>query len=149
MDESTLNEISRDFMAVLFGVLTAIGAALLLLPVVNLIAGSHFQLSVFPQSLEEAWRESLLTKVALFLWLFASSIAGGTICTLIAANRDIILVLISSLVSIALVFILSGGEVVNRKHLIISIVIILAIPIGNVVGAGFGWNLKRRKKKIP
>jgi hypothetical protein len=146
MKESTLNEISRDFLAVLAGVMTAIAVALLLLPVVNLVANSHFQISVFSQSLVDAWKDDLIVKISLFVWLFLASIAGGTICTLIAANRDIILVLISSMVSIALVFIVSGGEVVNRNHLIISVLIILGIPIGNVLGAGIGWNMKRKRK---
>ncbi len=147
MNENTLNEIARDFMAVLAGVMTAIATALILSPIMNMIVHDNFRISNFSQALINAWKEDLVVKVSLFVWLFLSSIAGGIVCALIAVNRDIILTLISSMVSIALIFIVWGGQLVNRNHLIISLLILLAIPIGNVLGASIGSNLKRRRLK--
>jgi len=146
MKEQVTNELARTFLAVITGVLTAIAVGALLLPVVEVSVNKFFNLHLFTQTPSDASKDDLMPKVTLFSWFFVASFAGGLVCSFISSSKDTIHVLISSLVSIVLIFIMSKGKVLDENQFWSSLLILLSIPLGNVIGGWIGGRLKRKKK---
>jgi len=146
MKEQATNELARIFFSVIAGVITAIAVGALLLPVVEIFVDKFFNLYFFAPAPPDAWKDDLMLDIVLFAWFFIASLAGGLVCSLISINKDTIHVLISSLVSIALVFAVSKGEILKGIQLLPSLLILLAIPLGNLFGGWIGGRLKRRRR---
>ncbi len=147
MDDRSVNEFARTFLSVIAGVVAAIVTGALLIPVIEPLIGGHLDLNFFGGSNGRPEDNALLVGTAVFGWLFIASIAGGFVCSLISATREIIHVLISSLVSLVMVFFISGGEVISSRFLASSLLVLLGIPLGNIAGGWLGGRFKRRRKQ--
>ena len=147
MEDPAKNDMGRNFLSVLTGVLAAVAVGAVLIPVVEPLFDRSFNLYFFNGPPVGTQKDALVFELTLFSWLFIASFAGGFACTLISTNKDIIHVLISSLVSIVVVFFISGGEVVRQDYLFISLLLLLSIPLGNLAGGWLGGILKRKRKK--
>jgi hypothetical protein len=148
MKDNPTNEFAVIFLSVFAGLAATIAVGALLLPVVKPIVEQSFNFYLFSSSPAGAWKDDLMLGVTLFSWLFLASLAGGFACSLVSKNRDIIHVLISSLVSIVLIFVISGSEVIRENHLWQSLLVLLGIPLGNLLGAWVGGSFKKRKKTV-
>jgi hypothetical protein len=143
--ENATNEFARNFLSVIAGVLTAIAAGALLIPIVRILVDKFFNLYLFSTPPPDAWKNDLILVIILFAWLFIASLVGGFVCALVSINKDILHVLISSLVSIVLAFIASNGEIFIDKRLLPYLLILLGIPLGNLLGGWIGGRVKRKK----
>ena len=147
MEEPGKNDIARNILSVVAGVLAAVAIGALLIPVVEPLFDKSFNLYFFNDPPAGSQKDDLIFELTLFGWLFTASFAGGFVCALISTNKDIIHVLISSLVSIVVVFFISGGEVVRQDYLFTSLLLLLSIPLGNLAGGWLGGLIKRKRKK--
>ena len=136
----------QGFLSVAAGVLVAIIIGALLMTFVKPLFDKFFSMEDLEHS-DSLRRNDLILGVTLFCWLFIGSLAGGISCTLISNNNDLIHVLISSLVSIALIFVVSGDDVFGEGHFYTSLFILLSVPLGNVLGSAIGIYIKRKRER--
>jgi hypothetical protein len=146
MSEQATNEFARTFLSVIAGMITTIVVGALLFSAIALFFDTSFNNYFFGAAPSDAWKSNLILEIVLFFWLFVSSMAGGFVCALISTNKDIIQVLINSLVSIVLISILSKGEVLRPNQLLPSLLILTGIPLGNLFGGWLGGKLKRNRR---
>jgi len=145
MKENTINEFARTFLSVIAGAMAAIATGALMLPLVKMILDKFFNFYILSAPSPYVWKDGMMPGLILFGWLFFSSLIGGLVCTILSTNKDMLHVLISSLVTIVVVFIVSKEEVMKEKNLLPSLLILLAIPVGNLIGGWVGGSYKRKK----
>ena len=143
MDDRSVNEFARTFLSVIAGVVAAIVTGALLIPVIEPFIGRHLDLNFFGGSNDRPEDNGLLVGTAVFGWLFIASMAGGFVCSLISASREIIHVLISSLVTLVVVFFISGVELISSRFLVPSLLILLGIP--SAILREVGWAVVLRE----
>lgn len=142
MKEQDTNDIARIFLSVIAGVITAIAIGALLIRMVIPLA-ENYSGEGFPSY---TMKDRFMIGLLFFGLFFIASLAGGFVCILISTNREIIQILINSLVSIVVVFVMSGKEILRKEDWFLSLIILLGIPLGNVMGGWIGGRLKRRRK---
>ena len=147
MKETALNEMARNFFAVLSGLIVSIAAGALLYPLVILVVEKNFGFNFFALPGDETWKIDLVLGATFFGWFFMASLAGGFVCSLLSRGNDTMHVLMNSLVSIVIIYILSGDTLLSKKNLLSSLLILLGIPFGNLVGAWLGGRLKKKKAR--
>ncbi|MFI5133188.1 MAG: hypothetical protein ACHQEB_02575 [Chitinophagales bacterium] len=133
MNENADREFNRSFFGIMGGVLSAIAAGFLL----KLILEKVFHADPFTVSSINIRSDDLKIEIALGIWLFISSLAGGLACVTISGKNDVSHVIISSLVVLALYFFISGGGILKGQSLA-SWTILLTIPFGYFVGEWMG-----------
>ena len=131
-----------SFLPIVSGVMSALGTAFLLLPLVKYIFSKFFDFYLFAAPPSEEWRGNFTIQATLFGWFFISSLVGGFFCMIVSRNRDIIQVLVSSTVSIGLFMIVTKTDLSFER--LFTWLLVLAIPLGNFVGA---WLASGYKKK--
>lgn len=137
MNENSTNDFYRDFFAVLAGVLSAIITGWIIK--FAFLGLFHFDpLNEF--SVNENYKEFVI-QLAVGGWLFVSSLVGGWICAIIAGKNDLSHIIISSLVVLALYFLL-GGTGIFKERSFVSWALLLAIPAGYFIGEWMGWKNK-------
>lgn len=144
MEEQNKNELARNILSVVAGVLAAIAAGAVLWPLINMIFDKYFHLHLFTESPAGAWKNDLVIGIAFGSWFFLSSLIGGFICTIISTRYDLANVTVSAMVGVALFFFISDGEIFREKSLG-SWMILLCIPIGFFAGELAGVLYKRKK----
>jgi uncharacterized membrane-anchored protein len=145
MKDEAVNEFARNFLSIVAGVFTAIAVAFILLPLLN-VAYNHFYESYFSTPPPDAWKKDLVMLVTMTGWLFISSLTGGFVCTIISIDKEQVYALISSLVCLAVLFVVSEGNTFEMGKWQ-SWILLISIPLGNLSGSGLGSAYKRRRKK--
>jgi len=139
-------DMGLGFLSIVAGVLVAIIIGAVLLTYIKPLFDKFFSLTDFNQG-TDVRRNDIVLGVTLFCWLFIGSLSGGLACTMISNSNDLIHILISSLVSIALIFVVSGDDVFGEGHFYTSICILLSVPFGNLAGGWIGNAVKRRRNR--
>jgi len=145
MKDEAINEFARNFLAIIAGVFTAIAVAFLLYPLVKPVPPHSFDV-YFTTPLDEVWKKDLPLLATMAAWLFVASLAGGLVCTLLSLDKELIYALIGSMVCLTVLFVVSEGNVFEMRTWQ-SWILLAAVPLGNIAGAGLGAAYKRRKRK--
>jgi hypothetical protein len=146
MENQQPNGFFQNFLPVISGVMSALGSAFLLLPLVRKVFEKFYHPYIFESSLSDAQNDALIIKITIAAWFFISASIGGYFCSLISKSSELIHILISSLVSIALFFFLSKTEV-SQVNISSFWFLILAIPLGNFFGGWLGSRHKASERK--
>ncbi len=141
MNDNSGNDFYRSFFAVLAGVFSAIVAGFIIK--IGFERFLHFD-PLSELSADEV-KNNLILQLTVSGWLFVSSLAGGLVCAIIAGKNNLSHIIISSLVVLALYFVVSGGGILKEQSLA-SWAILLAIPFGYFIGEWIGSYWQRRKE---
>jgi len=141
MDDASDNKFYKSFFAVLAGVLSAIGAGFIIKIIVEKML-HHDPFSALTINQNESSFSILMATGA---WLFVSSFIGGLICAMITGRNDLSHIIISSLVALALYFVIGGTEFFKTRSPA-SWIILLMIPAGYFIGEWIG--AKKRNHSI-
>ena len=131
MNEDTGYDFYRSFFAVLAGVLSAIAAG----AIIKMLFAKLLNFDPLNELSEN--ESNLMIQLSVAGWLFISSFVGGLICAIIAGRNDMGHIIVSSLVVLALYFLLGGTQVFKERSFL-SWAILLAIPIGIFLGEWIG-----------
>jgi hypothetical protein len=134
------------FLSVIAGIAVLIVMCVLLLSYTQPLFDNLFRLTDVGQD-SELKKNDLVLGLTLFSWLFIGSLSGGIACCSISGNNDLVQVLICSLISIILIFLVSGENVFGKGHFYTSICILISIPLGNISGITIGKFIKRRRER--
>ena len=107
MDESGKNELARNILSVIAGVLSAIAVGAILWPLMQIVFEKHFHLYLFSSPPADARKNDLVIEIAFGAWFFIASLIGGFICTMISTKNDLAHVTVSAMVGVALFFFIS------------------------------------------
>ena len=140
MSTNSDREINKHFFAIVGGVFASIAAAYL----INLILQKVFHIDLFTPAANQYGNADLKVLLGFGIWLFASSLVGGLACITIAGRNDVSHIIISSLVTLALYFFISGGGILKESSFA-SWSILLAIPFGYFTGEWMGSGKQNNK----
>jgi len=132
-----MNPILKMILAVLGGLISAIAAALLLWPVVQLVFDKFFE---FGSS-----RSDIILRLSFYLWVLIPTLVGGFVCSLIAARKELNHVLVLTLLTIAIMIVIFREDIVTIEPR--DTLIILMFPLGYFTGGRIGMTYKRKRKK--
>ena len=138
MDSNPEKDFNRSFFGVLGGVFSSIAIGYL----AKIAFEKIFHVDPFSTASGNIEQDKITLEIILGAWLFISSFAGGLICAMIVGRNDVSHIIISSLVVLALYFIISGGGVLKEQSLA-SWAILLVIPFGYFIGEWLGTYKKR------
>lgn len=133
----------RNLISVIAGTISSFLVALILFPIVRIIFDKYFHLF---ENVEYPQRDSLIISITLILWFFISSSVAGTLCTLIAKNKEWLYVFLSMFIVTLVLTIISKAEIFEEATFE-GIVTLLMIPAGYIAGKLFGTLIKRNKAK--
>jgi hypothetical protein len=144
MNELSKNDLARNILSVIAGVLSAIAAGAILWPLMQIVFEKHFHLYLFNTLPADVRKNDLIIEIAFGAWFFIASLIGGFICTMISTKNDLAHVTVSAMVGVALFFFITDGEIFREKSLG-SWMILLCIPVGFFAGELLGVRYKRKK----
>ncbi|MEI9944511.1 MAG: hypothetical protein WDN26_09875 [Chitinophagaceae bacterium] len=146
MKDEDINVFARNFLAVIAGVIAAVGAGAILYPLVKIIFDEFFHLYLFSTPPSDVWKDDLIILFTMIIWLFIASAAGGFICTLISIDREQVYALISSLVCLTILYVIPQLRVFEPTDWQ-AWVLLITIPLGNSFGSWLGSKFKRKRRK--
>ncbi len=139
MDNDQDKEFNQNFFGIVGGVFSSVAAGFL----VKLLLEKVFDIDPFSSSSIIAHNHDLKIETALGIWLFISSLSGGLACVTISGKNNVGHIIISSLVVLALYFVISGGGILIEQSLA-AWSILLVIPFGFFIGEWLGSSRQRK-----
>jgi uncharacterized membrane-anchored protein len=134
---------SNNVIAAILGVIAAAITALILSPVVYIVFTAFFDLYVFTEPPKGAWIKDAIIIATVFLWILATSIAGGYICSKYCKKKEDFSVFLFIVFSFIILLLVYGLHFLDDW--------MMAIPIATfIIGACVGnlfW-LRKKKKTI-
>src|SRR5258706_9000146 len=125
-----MNPTLKTILAISGGLLSAIIAALLLWPVVQLMFDKYFEF--------DSSRSDNILKVTFYLWVFIPTLAGGFVCSLIADRKVLKHILVLTLLTITIMIIIYREEVLMIEPK--EELIVIMFPLGYFLGGKIGTN---------
>jgi uncharacterized membrane-anchored protein len=131
---------NSNIIAAIFGLFASAISALILSPIVFIVFNAFFELYIFTEPPKGAWINDAIIITTVLLWIFATSMAGGYICSKYSERKEDFSVFLFIVFSFTILLLVYGLHFLDDW--------MMAIPIATfILGACIGNLLWLRKKK--
>ena len=131
----------RNLLSVMAGSVFPFLTGLILVPIVKIILNKYLYVFGPKNSTHD-----LIVSLTMISWVFIASVSGGLSGTLIARKNEWLYTLFSMTIVFTALILMSGGAIFENITTD-SLLAVLMIPLGFLVGIIIGNSIKRRKRK--
>jgi hypothetical protein len=134
-------------LPVLASLATTIITGLLLYPLVYIVFDNFFHLYLFTKPPADSWKDDLIIGIAVVLWIFIASFAGGFVSSLLSKKKEDYSILLFITSSLIILLILTKGAALTEFDWMM-LLLIIAYAGGAILGNLFGIRNKKKKERL-